>query len=319
MSTEMILKCRGLVKTYKSGEKPAVDGLDLEVRKNSVFGYLGPNGAGKTTTIKIMTGLIRSDEGTVWVGDKEVNRHSLELRSRIGYLSQDPKYYSWMTGRELLEFVGSVFGMSAAERRKRADELLELAGLADTGKKRISGYSGGMVQRIGIAQALVNRPEVLFLDEPVSALDPIGRKEVLEFIDGLRDITTVFMSTHILSDVERVCDTVGIINKGKIIALEETSALKQSFAPPKVELTFDTRNDAESFAALAAQRGWKLESGEAGQDRILRLTPADFSASRQDILKVIADNGLSLNAMETKSATLEDVFVKMIQEEGVKI
>jgi len=319
MNGEKILRCRGLVKTYKQGEKPAVDGLDLEVRKNSVFGYLGPNGAGKTTTIKIMTGLIRSDAGTVWVGDHEVNRHSLELRRRIGYLSQEPKYYTWMTGRELLELVGSVFGMSSKERKKRTDELLDLSGLADTGKKRISGYSGGMVQRLGIAQALVNRPEVLFLDEPVSALDPLGRKEVLEFIDRLKNVTTVFMSTHILADVERVCDTVGIINNGKIIALEETRELKQTFAPPKVELSFDTKDDAHAFRTIASQRGWKLEAEQKGGDKVLRFTPADFSASRQDILKVIADNELALNSMETKSATLEDIFVKMIQEEGVSI
>ena len=216
-----IITIRKLSKTYKKEGVNALNSIDLDVEKNTIFGYLGPNGAGKTTTIKILTGLMVPTGGKAQVAGYEIGLNSLEVRAHIGYLSQNPKYYSWMKGTELLLFTGELYGLSPGENRRRCHELLEMAGLKKAGNRKIGGYSGGMLQRIGIAQALVPYPEVLFLDEPVSSLDPIGRKEVLEFIRLLKEKTTVFMSTHILEDVERICDEVGIIHNGRIIIKED--------------------------------------------------------------------------------------------------
>jgi len=181
------IRCQEITKFYKKDRILALDRLDFELHKNVVFGFLGPNGAGKTTAIKILTGLMRPSSGTAVVAGDLVSLNSTRLRYNIGYLSQTPVFYNWMTGKELLFFVGRLFGLSRKENEKRADELLALSGLTDSANRRIGGYSGGMIQRLGIAQAMVNKPEVLFLDEPCSSLDPLGRKEVLEFYNGFVD------------------------------------------------------------------------------------------------------------------------------------
>ncbi|OGO61570.1 MAG: multidrug ABC transporter ATP-binding protein, partial [Chloroflexi bacterium RBG_19FT_COMBO_49_13] len=209
MSAVRIEELRKVFGTFQ-----ALDGLSLTVEGGTVFGFLGPNGAGKTTTIRILTGLAHATSGHAWVLGKEVTANGRETARHIGYLPEEPAFYPWMTPREFLDFVGRVFGLPAAERSSRTNELLALAGLEEAAKRRIGGFSRGMRQRLALAQALLNHPEVLFMDEPASALDPEGRKEVLDFIGSLRGQCTVFMSTHILADVERVCDTVGIINQG---------------------------------------------------------------------------------------------------------
>ena len=210
------IRIAGLHKSF--GQVRALDGLSLTVEPGSVFGFLGPNGAGKTTAMRILTGLAHADAGQAWIDGLEVTAGRRRVGSRIGYLPQDPSFYPWMTAREFIDHVGRVFGLPAGERVARTEELLRLVGLADAAGRRVGGYSGGMGQRLGIAQALVNRPPVLLLDEPVSGLDPAGRKDLLELIEHLRGQCTVFMSTHILADVERVCDTVGIINRGRMAA-----------------------------------------------------------------------------------------------------
>src|SRR5258706_6617719 len=213
------IRIEALQKTY--GAVKALDGLDLAVEAGSVFGFLGPNGAGKTTTLRILTGLAQASAGRAWVADVEITaRHAgsaTPYAKNFGYLPEEPAFYNWMTPRECLDYVGQLFGLSAGQRRARTVELLELAGLTEVAKRRIGGFSRGMRQRLGLAQALVNQPAVLFLDEPASALDPAGRKEVLDLIERLRGRCTVFMSTHILADVERVCDGVGIFARGRLI------------------------------------------------------------------------------------------------------
>ena len=209
----------------------ALSGLDLSVKENTVFGFLGPNGSGKTTTIKILTGLMKPTSGEATVAGEEVKANSIRLRQKIGYLGQEPRMYGFMRGMELLVFVGKVFGFSHVESKKRAGELLDIAGLSEAANKKISAYSGGMLQRLGIAQALMGKPDVLFLDEPTSALDPMGRKKILEFIMHLKKDITIFMSTHILSDVERICDAVAIIDKGKLVIQGSTGVEKEVFVP----------------------------------------------------------------------------------------
>jgi ABC-2 type transport system ATP-binding protein len=302
------INCREISKYYKKDKILALDKLDFQVEKNIVFGFLGPNGSGKTTTIKILTGLMQPTGGHAFVGRDEVCLNSFRLRSKIGYLSQNPVYYKWMTGKELLLFVGKLFGLRGKENKKRADKLLELSGLKEAANQRIGGYSGGMIQRLGIAQALVNRPEVLFLDEPCSALDPLGRKEVLEFISGISDTTSVLMSTHILADVERVCDVVGIINKGKMVLLDKMQNIKRQFAQPILELEFADRNSKEQFVKISSKMDWS--AAMTIKDNQISIPGEDLSKTRNRVLKLIADQKLALLRMEIKSADLEDVFLK---------
>ena len=207
--------CVELSRNY--GEVHALKNLNLSVPYGSVFGFLGRNGAGKTTTIRILAGLARPSSGSAWVAGIEATRTDSIARQRFGYLPQDPAFYGWMTPEEYLDYAARLFGMTGKDRKQRIDEVLRLVDLKGAAQRKIGGFSGGMTQRLGIAQALVHRPQVLFLDEPTSALDPAGRYEVLELIAGLRGKVTVFFSTHILSDVERICDTVAIIHKGELL------------------------------------------------------------------------------------------------------
>lgn len=305
-----IVECRGLRKVYARDNKVGLDYLDLDVEQHTVFGYLGPNGAGKTTTIKLLAGLMRPSSGTAQVAGERVALNSPLLRSKIGYLGQEPNYYGWMTGKQLLRFVAEIFGLSKSEQDKRADELLDIAGLAEDANRRIKGYSGGMKQRLGVAQALVANPSVLFLDEPVSSLDPIGRKEVLELIEKLKERTTVFMSTHILADVERVCDVVGIVDKGKIVAVERIDQLKQSYAANSVEIRFENHNDAARLFKAAA--GSTLAEGLHIEDGSVRMAEEDFKENRNALLKIAANYDLSVIGIETRNATLEEVFINLV-------
>jgi ABC-2 type transport system ATP-binding protein len=306
------IRTSALVKSYERGKVLALDGLELHVPEGSVFGFLGPNGAGKTTAIKILTGLVEPTSGEAWVAGEPVAGSSSRLRSQIGYLSQDPRFYSWMTGRELLVFAGQLYGADRAAARRRAGELLEMSGLTRAGGRRIGGYSGGMVQRLGIAQAIVGEPRILFLDEPCASLDPLGRRDVLEFIARLRGKTTVLMSTHILEDVERVCDTVGIIDRGRMVATAETDELGRRFAPPVVELGFETAAAAATFAFAWAEAAEATGSAATVEGEVVQLRALDLAQARTSALRLVAAKSLPLARLETRSASLEDVFVRLV-------
>ena len=213
---EYAIQTRGLVKTYRGVE--AVRGIDLEVQRNTIFGFLGPNGAGKTTTIKLLLGLVRPTRGTATVFGQDIGRDTLEIRRRVGYLAQDPRYYEHMTARETLQFTARFFFRAGSALDKRIQNTLELVGLGDRADRPIRGFSGGERQRLGIAQAQINHPDLLILDEPAASLDPMGRRDVLAVMANLREHTTIFYSTHILDDVQRVSDTVAIMHQGKLVA-----------------------------------------------------------------------------------------------------
>ncbi|HTS14572.1 MAG TPA: ABC transporter ATP-binding protein, partial [Candidatus Sulfotelmatobacter sp.] len=229
-ATSAAVEAHGLTKRF--GRILALDRLDLSVPQGSIFGLLGPNGAGKTTALRILTGLARPSEGQASVGGVPVGLDRPELWRGIGYLDQDPRFYGWMRGRELLELVGRLYGLRGSDLSSRVDELLERTGLAGAADRRIGGYSGGMRQRLGIAQALLHRPPVLFLDEPVSSLDPEGRRDLLALIAGLRGDATVVFSTHVLADVERVCDRVAILHRGRLITEGPLEELLAAHARP---------------------------------------------------------------------------------------
>ncbi len=306
------IRTSALVKSYERGKVLALNGLDLHVPEGSVFGFLGPNGAGKTTAIKILTGLVEPTSGDAWVAGEPMAGSSSRLRSQIGYLSQDPRFYSWMTGRELLVFAAELYGADRASARRRADELLELSGLVRAATRRIGGYSGGMVQRLGVAQAIVSEPRILFLDEPCASLDPLGRRDVLGFIARLRGRTTVLMSTHILEDVERVCDTVGIIDRGRMVATAETGELGRRFAPPVVELGFETADAAAAFASAWAEAGNATVAAATTEGEVVQLRALDLAQARASALRLVAAKGLPLARLETRAASLEDVFVRLV-------
>ena len=306
------IRSEGLQKTF--GKVRALDGLDLNVEPGTVFGFLGPNGAGKTTTIRILTGLARPTGGRAWVTGVEISAGSHKVAPHIGYLPEEPAFYLWMTPREFLDHVGRIFGLAANERTARTEELLDLVGLAQVGKRRIGGFSHGMRQRLGIAQALVNRPAVLLLDEPTSGLDPAGRKEVLDLIHRLRGECTVFMSTHILADVERVCDTVGIIAQGRMVAEAQQDELITRYAVP----AFEIESDAESAGRLAewAQSVQKMHwvTSVAVDGPTARVVVSDVETAKRELLPAVIQARLVLTRYEMVRPSLEDVFLQLVGE-----
>lgn len=300
----------GLSKVY--GEKRALDGVDLAVPDGSVFGFLGPNGAGKTTTLRILTGLARPTSGTATVFGRDVTRATNEVRTDIGFLPDVPGYYGWMTAREFLGFAGRLFGLHGTELDRRVDALLDLAGLTGV-KQRIGGYSRGMKQRLGVAQALINAPQLLMLDEPTSALDPIGRKEVLDMIASLGGRTTVFFSTHILSDVERVCDTVAILHEGRVVTQSTISELKARYGGAR--LLIEVTAQAEDLAAEFRAQPWVAEVHRV-ENGTLSVTAKDLAAAHVEVPAAVARRGLGLVRLEAGEISLEEVFVDLVGGEA---
>jgi ABC-2 type transport system ATP-binding protein len=239
-----------------------------------------------------------------------------QVAQRIGYLPQEPTFYAWMTARELLDYVGQVFGLPGQERRSRVQELLELVGLDEAAERRAGGFSGGMRQRLGLAQALVNRPGVLFLDEPVSSLDPAGRKEVLTLIERLRGQCTVLMSTHILADVERVCDTVGIINRGKLVIQAPQDELLARYAVPAFEVEAESGQTQQLQAWAEALRGQQWVESVSLAGRKARVVVRDVATARRELLASVVQAGLALTRYEMLQPSLEDVFLRLVSGEG---
>jgi len=310
MNGGLAIEARGLTKRY--GDVVALDALDLAVPTGSVFGFLGPNGAGKTTTLRLLTGLGRATAGTAVVVGIEVGRGGTDLARRIGYLDQDPRFYSWMTGRELLTFVGRAYGMGGAALRSRVDEVLETVGLSDAARRRIGGYSGGMRQRLGVGQAMLPRPAVLLLDEPVSALDPGGRRDTLELIGRLRGESTVLMSTHILTDVERICDRVAILDHGRLVTEAPMSELLGRHARPILELDPEP-GQAAAVATLAAALRAAAWTREVREDHgVLRVIVTDVEQAAAEALPLVVAAGVRLARFERVRPTLEDVFLQLV-------
>lgn len=310
--------CEGLSKRY--GKVTALDNLDLRIEEKTLFGFLGPNGAGKTSTLKILVGLSRATRGRAWVAGEEVRLNSNALQRHIGYLPEEPAFYNWMTGSEYLDFVGHLFRMPETEIRTRRGELLEMVDLTRASARRIGGYSRGMKQRLGIAQALMNRPSVLLLDEPCSALDPIGRMEVLETLVRLKEQkTTVFMSSHILTDVERVCDDVAIMDRGKLIVQAKVGELRQRYARPVFELEFEEPAGA-FLSALEKVAGVRRvqQTRSNGNTPVIRVYVEDPERTGAGLLKAIADSNLTLRRYEMVLPSLEDVFVGLVGNDREK-
>jgi ABC-2 type transport system ATP-binding protein len=308
------IETRQLTKRY--GDVVAIDALDLAVPVGSIFGFLGPNGAGKTTTLRLLTGLGRPSSGSAIVDGVLVREGGLELARRIGYLGQEPRFYGWMKGRELLELAGRAYGIRGAALRSRVDEVLETIGLSDVAQRRIGGYSGGMRQRLGVGQAILPRPPVLFLDEPVSALDPAGRRDVLELIGSLRGTATILMSSHILNDIERVCDRVAIIDRGRLITEAPIDELLARHARPILELDPEPGHDGMLARLVAVMRSAAWVSDVRVEQGVVRISVSDASRARDDALPMLVATHVGITRFEWVRPTLEDVFLELVGENG---
>jgi ABC-2 type transport system ATP-binding protein len=303
-----VLEIKGLAKHFKTIR--AVDGLNLSLDQGTVFGFLGQNGAGKTTTLRMITGLARPTAGEVSICGHKVVFGSDRTNASIGYLPDAPQFYDWMKPAEYLVLCGMLMGLNRADAGKKAVELLSMVGLADA-KRRIKGFSRGMKQRLGIAQALMHNPALLLMDEPTSALDPIGRKEVLDIIAALGGRHTVLFSTHILSDAERVCNRVGIQHKGRL-ALEGTLQELSARYPMEGAL-LEIASPAQHDALLQGLKGmpWLKE--------VQPVSPGSFiiktsSPDRMDaeLCPMLAALGIPIRRFEHLEPTLEDVFMEVI-------
>ncbi len=306
--------CQHLTKSF--GTFKAVDELDLTVPEGSIVGFLGSNGAGKTTTLRILVGLGRASGGQAWVAGQEVALNSTPLQRNIGYLPDQPAFYGWMNAQEYLSFVGDLFGIPKRDTLRRTHELLELVDLSDAARRKIGGYSRGMKQRLGIAQALINQPKVLLMDEPTSALDPVGRMEVLETLLRLKaQQMTVFLSTHILADAERVCDEVAIIDRGCLLVQASAEELRQRYAIPVFEMEFEEQ--ADSLTTVLQSVPWirSIETNPQQQGALLRVHVDDALQAKRDLPQHVVQSGLTLRRYEQTLPSLEDVFVRLVGRE----
>lgn len=305
-----VIEARDLTKRFN--KFLALDRLSFTVSPGTVFGFLGPNGAGKTTTIRILAGLSSATNGTATVAGAPAVLNSRDLQTRIGYLPDNPAFYGWMTGKEAMIFAGDLFGLERAETMRRTRELLEAAGLAEAAGRRVEGYSRGMRQRLGLAQALINRPAVAILDEPASGLDPLGRVQVLELLRQLKEQqTTVFMSSHLLDDIERICDEVAIIDKGRLVVQSTIKGLRERYSAPVLELDFETAVPGIVDKLAALNSVVSVESVSGG-GRVLRVLLDDPSGGRDAVLGAISGYAATLRRYELVQPTLEDVFVRLV-------
>jgi ABC-2 type transport system ATP-binding protein len=296
-----MIRTRGLIKRY--GAHAALDGVDLEVPVGSVYGLAGPNGAGKTTLLGILAGLRRATEGEVTVEAETGD---------VAVLSDTPRFDPWLTGKEVVSLaltLGSADDtMTAHERSERVDEVLEQSGLTDAAGRRCGGYSRGMLQRLGIASTLVARPSLILLDEPASALDPQGRREVLDLITTLRGHATVLFSSHILGDVQEVCDTVGILHHGRLLFQGPLSDLLVGRAVPRYELR--VRDGAAAVAGALSREAW-VRSATAAEGGVVHVEVTSLADAERHLAGALAATGASVVSMQPEEVSLERAFLEL--------
>jgi ABC-2 type transport system ATP-binding protein len=311
---ERAIEIRGLQKRY--GDVLALRSLDLDVPRGSIFGFLGPNGSGKTTAMRILLGLARPTGGRAQVLGFDAVTESLEIRRRVGYLAQLPRFYEELTPRETLRFSLGFFPHDADGRvDDEIADALELVGIRDKADQRVGGLSGGQRQRLGIAQASVHRPELLILDEPAAALDPIGRRDVLEIMRRLRGSTTVFYSTHILDDVERVSDDVAVLDQGRRLAQAPIEELLTGSA--EHAFLVEVRGSADEAERRLQMQPWVTAVRREGLEARtrLRVVVDDPDAAEEHLLRVLLEvDGLRVVSYAASRLDLEDVFMKLIEE-----
>lgn len=296
-----MLEIKNLQKRF--GEKEVLKGLDLSVPEGAVFGFIGRNGAGKTTTMKAVLGLLKADAGEITVNGEKVVYGQTTTNHHIGYLPDVPEFYSFMTAPEYLRFCGEITGMGSVEIKSRSEELLKLVGLEGE-RHRVRGFSRGMKQRLGIAQALLNRPKLLICDEPTSALDPVGRKEILSILQEVKDQTTVLFSTHILSDVERICTDIAFLKDGKIAVQGKLSEVKGQNRTEEYVLETICEEDTKkllSFFPQMLQKGQNLLTFSGREELLFQ------------VLGFLTEHKIPVLKVERQEPTLESMFMEVLE------
>jgi ABC-2 type transport system ATP-binding protein len=312
-ATDWIIHIQALSKSYRQG--PALKALDLKVAQHSIFGFLGPNGAGKTTTIKLLLGLIKPTGGSASLFGLDSVRDSVAIRSRIGYLPQEPRFYEYMSARQVLDYTAHFFfkgPQSAIDTR--LDETLELVGLADKADRPIKGFSGGERQRLGIAQAQVNYPDLLILDEPAASLDPMGRRDVLDVMERLRKYTTIFYCTHILDDVQRVSDTVAILNHAELVAYGSIASLLAGSEGVAYEVCLKGQPDGlyNKLSGLPWVSGITSKEFNGAFEWVVAVR--DAGTAESNLFRLLAaDSQVLVTDFHLKMHQLEDVFMNIVE------
>ncbi len=288
------------------GRKVAVQGLALEVRQGEVFGFLGPNGAGKTTSIKMLLGLIRPTSGEAMIFGQPIV--DVEIRRRIGFLPEHFRFQPWLTAEELLLLHGRLYGMGAARLRERISVLLELVGLTPHRNQQLGEFSKGMLQRIGLAQALLNDPDLIFLDEPTSGLDPAGRRMVRDIIRNQRSRgATVFLNSHLLGEIEVTCDRVAFIKHGEVLEIRDLQSLMSG------ELTVSVRARNLSHEIAAGLNRWARVVGMNGEHLTLKVASDDLLP---EISRYLAARGVDVYSLIPERLSLEDLFIQIVGADG---
>lgn len=285
------------------GEKIVLKDVSFSVPQNCIFGFVGQNGAGKTTTMKMILGLLKANHGEIYVNGVKVSYGQNQTNRYIGYLPDVPEYYDYMTPVEYLRFCGEVTGMSGAECKARTEEMLMLVGL-DKEKHRIKGFSRGMKQRLGIAQALLNRPKLLVCDEPTSALDPVGRKEILDILVAAKKETTILFSTHILSDVERICDSIAFLHQGEIVFSGNMDSIKTIHQSTGFEVDLVREEDVQSLLNQFPQGERLRENGLC--------YPKGSRQLMEKMLAYMLQKSIAMRRIEVCEPTLEAVFMEVV-------
>ena len=304
---DKIIITKNLAKEFRTSftlkKIKALTDLCLEIRRGEVFGFLGPNGAGKTTTFKLLLGLLKPSRGKIWLWGEELKK--LELKSKIGFLPESPYFYSYLKAKEYLHFCRHLFALRSQESKKRVDTFLELVGLTEHKNSLIKTYSKGMLQRLGLAQALINDPELLILDEPMSGLDPLGRKEIRDLILDLKNKgKTIIFSTHILSDVETVCDRVGIIIKG---GLRDCGPLEDLLNPKIKSFEICIKGLQTETVHNLEEQGLHLI--KRGDEIFIRVEEKE----EKNLFHYLLEKGGELVSFAPRKETLEDLYVNKIK------
>ena len=303
-----ILEIEDLYKSF--GSNNIINGLNLKVKENTIFGFIGENGAGKTTTMKMILGFLKPDKGQIKVCGEKVTYGETKTNRFIGYLPDVPEYYGYMTAGEYLKLCGEITGMSKKEILLKSDELLELVGLSEYKKKKISKFSRGMKQRLGIAQALLNQPKLLICDEPTSALDPIGRKEILDILLKVKEKTTVIFSTHILSDVERICDEIAILRDGKIVLNGTLSQIRDNHIVDCLEVSFKNKDDFEQFINIFNNNNLM---DIITHENTIYIHSNNIEKVQREVMEGLINSNLYPLCIKLQEPTLERLFLEAVR------
>ena len=300
----LAIEARGLSKTF--GSRAAVRNLSLTVRRGEIFGFLGPNGAGKSTSIKMLLGLVHPTDGEAWVLGAPVG--DVAVRRSIGFLPEDFRFYEWLTATELLVLHGRLAGLTDERARKRAPDVLELVGMTPHAHRRLRGFSKGMLQRLGLAQALIHEPRLIFLDEPTSGLDPMGRRMVRDVIKMQRDRgATVFLNSHLLSEIEITCDRVAFIKDGEIVASRD---LRDASAAGARTVTVRARDLSADMVTRIAQ--WTRNASLGGDELRFEVQSDEAIA---DVVRCLVDGGARIVEVSPHRSSLEDEFIRLVGED----